>query len=530
MLNYQLSPEEQMLQNQQLLFSPNTDFGRVSMGQAPQPEMQQATQQVVASDPAIEQQSGAADIMNSANLDAAGSIGEQVKAQQVADPKGFSYQTQGATDTQALGEGLFAFGLSMLMGSSKPGGSWDQSLGQSLGEGFKMFKAATNRQKRVENIPYLEKQGFTKESIDMYLETGDNRHLIKGDKEENYMDTKVVDGQMYAFDKRDPAGTMKPVATNGQKINKTVDLGDRVIIQYNNGSSEIVSKGMTPGQAAKAEGGGGGRGKGIGDIKVLQLPGENGGLAQTIYVQQNKDGEWFTLSGDYVDPSVMRTPGVKVSSEAEYNKQFEKTSEGRTSEVKSANIAHQNILSAETLLNSGSSFWDPTRMIPGADAHTNEGIFRNAKSVMMVDQYSNMAGVAGASVKTEEALLSSIPEPTATVKQKVEWAKKYNDYTLKVANATIEDLKSRGKEVPGQWYEARDAAEAFKKKLGTYKSTGWGGKAEVEGEGSGSGTKTGKVQPVRAPLRDASNAANNPWAASAMAKEAPKGDFRKLWE
>lgn len=432
-LNYQDPFEQQMqeLQSLQASYDPTTDFGRVSMGDAPVAQTQPEAQ--------VEGQADAAAIMNEANLSAAGDIGQVTR-----DMSKYAYTSQGATDNEAMGEGLFAFGLAMLAAASKPGGNFGASLAAGLGAGAQGFTGALNRNKRFENREALEKKGFTQESIDAYIQSGDNKSLVKAPVT-NFMKTKEMGGVMYEYDERDPASTMKPIATGPRQLKSSVDLGDKVQLHYTDGSTEYQNKGISASDRAKAA---------AAERKAAASNSGSKWEEKMVEWQDPETGDFKTMSvyADTKNPGVyastMGSPiqlpeNAKFTSEAQMNKRTQDRYKAQDEAGLLGNTIAATAQHTADLLGTDVNFYDPTRLLPYTPSGDRQKLLENAKSNLMVNQYSNMPGVAGASVQTEQQIIRAIPNPTDTPEVKANWAKKKLAYDEQVLEATIRRQNER---------------------------------------------------------------------------------------
>lgn len=454
-LNYQDPYEQQkaVLQGLGETYAPNTDFGRVSMGQAPE---QPAPEQV-------QQQADTASIMDASNIEAAQGVGEAVR-----DARTYAYTTQGATDSEALGEGMFAFGLAMLANASQPGADFGASLAAGLGQGSKAFTGALNRNKRYENREALEAKGFTQESIDAYIASGDNKQLVKGEVK-NYMKTKEMNGQLYQYDERDPAGTMQLAQSGPRQIKSSVDLGDRVEVHYTDGTSEVKSKGMTAAQKAKAYNDGKKAEQGASKPKweptmvEWQDPETKQFKTISVYADVNNPGVYSDMNGNAI-----RLPeGAKPTSEAQWNTRNDKRYKAQDEAALVANNIANTTAAVADILGTDVGFYDVSRFLPYTESADNAEKAKQSRSTMMVSQYSSMPGVAGASVQTEKEIINSMPPVTASSEVKAVWAKKKLSYDEKVLSATIRQHEERYGYVDPSLTSALDAVKQQKEQLNT---------------------------------------------------------------
>lgn len=425
--------QQQVLQGLSDAFVPATDFGRVSMGMAPQ--FQEAAQQ----------QEEVASTMNQANIDAAGDIGQTVQQQQVQAPQAFQYTTKGATDTEALGEGMFAFGLAMLANASQPGANFGGALAAGLQNGATTFSGALNRNKRFENIKALEDKGFTQESIDAYIKTGDNKQLVKNPTPKNFMKTKEMNGVMYEYDERNPAATMREITRGPKQIKSSVDLGDRVQVHYTDGSSEFQQKGMSSADRARLSvanrkaAAGDSKPKWEKELIEWQDPETKEFKTMSVFTDANNPGTFVNMQG-----MPMELPkGAQLTSEPQLVRRTENRYKAQDEAAKLGNTISSTAAATADLLGTDVNFYRVDRFIPMTDKAKAQEVLTNAKSALMVNQYANMAGVAGASAATEKQLIDSIPSPTAAPETKANWAKKKLAYDERVLNATISQQQQR---------------------------------------------------------------------------------------
>lgn len=167
----------------------------------------------------------------------------------------FSWSVSPATDSEAIGEGLFVFGLKLLASSSRPGATFGEGLAEGLAAGTDRFMGALNRNKRFENIEKLQEKGYNDESIDSYLMSGDSKVLSK-DPVEKKQEMKIteVNGVKYSYDPRDPANTMVALGKSIRVPVKEVRLGDKVEVWYNDGTMEVKPIAKTPGTGGSGSG------------------------------------------------------------------------------------------------------------------------------------------------------------------------------------------------------------------------------------------------------------------------------------
>lgn len=458
--NYQ-DPLEQSTQALQGLtdpYAPTTDFGRVSMGQAPAINSEELSEEGLA----IQQQADAATTMNEANLSAAGDVGQAVR-----DNSAYAYTSQGASDSEALGEGMFAFGLAMLASASQPGTDFGASLAAGLGGGAKAFTGALNRNKRYENIAALEAKGFSQESIDAYIQSGDNKQLVKNPTT-NYMKTKEMNGQLYEYDERDPSGTMKLAQTGPRQIKSSVDLGDRVEVHYTDGSSEVKSKGMSASERARAsndakKASAGNKTKYKDVIVEWQDPETKQFQTQSVVMDENNPGVFFSIHG-----VPMKLPdNAKLTSEAQLEKRTSNRYKAQDEAINLGNTISATSMSVADIVGTDVNFYDVSRFLPYTDSSKDQERLTSAKSELMVNRYSNMSGVAGASAATEKQLIDSIPGPTASPETKANWANKYLAYNEQVLSATIRQQTERYGQADPSLTEALSQVKSQREQLTT---------------------------------------------------------------
>lgn len=515
MMNYSFGyqqPEEEQLVDP---YAATTDFGRVSMGQAPEAQAAPVTE---AQPAAVDQQAETATVMNQANIDASGDLGQAIQAQQVVDPTAFQYTSVGATDTEALGEGMFAFGLAMLAASSQPGADFGASMAQGLAAGSKTFSSALNRNKRYENIKALEEKGYTQESIDAYIQSGDNKSLVKAPTQ-NFIKTKELNGTLYQYDERNPAATMKPVQAGPKQVKGSVDLGNKVLIHYTDGSTEERDKGMTPAQAAKASGSGSGTGTGKkgkvsaidpNDIRVITSP--DGVKMGHAYPTTDKE-TGITTWHDAGTGEVLEVPrGSTFQKDPDYSSSVAGNKKSFSEAQEFGVGLSGSAKHIRTLLNSGANPYDLTRLVPRTASSEDTKTFANARSALMMGNYKSMPGIAGMSAATEKTMLETIPDETASPAVKAAWAKPLVQANIDYLENYIEQQEEFGSKVPASIKKSLDEMRALQTELDNV------GQAQP---------KATKKAPVRAP---SSNVGTPMSAYGAAAQAQPaKSDFSNLW-
>ncbi|MGL5581053.1 MAG: hypothetical protein ACRDCE_08840 [Cetobacterium sp.] len=489
--------EEQLLDP----YAPTTDFGRVSMGYAPETQA------------AVQEQADAATLLNQANFDAADELGATVQEAQVTSPTAFQYTSQGATDNEALGEGMFAFGLAMLAASSKPGADFGASLAEGLGAGSKTFFSALNRNKRFENRTALEEKGFTQESIDAYIQSGDNKALVKNPVQ-NFMKTKELNGVMYEYDERNPAGTMKEITRGPKQVKGSVDLGNKVLIHYTDGTTEERDKGLTPGAAARGSGSGSGgkpaKPKWTEGLVEYKDPETGAMKVMTVQYDANTDPaerQYLDIQGK---PLVM-PEGGRFTSETQQRLRSEARGKAESSTGALGTGVAGVVQNINNLNSNAVHLLSPSRFVPYSEAWNKSNAADVAKSALMVQQYSTMPGVAGASVQTEEALIKAIPDKFTSEEGIAEWSLTRLEYDKSVIKATIRQQERQYDYVDPALEDALKSIE--------------NAEANLRVKLIDLRKPKEKVKPVRAPSSNVSPGSSQAAAAAADAGQ----DFSSLW-
>ncbi|MGL5964464.1 MAG: hypothetical protein ACRCZ2_08750 [Fusobacteriaceae bacterium] len=425
--NYEDPYEQQMAQLQGLTqpYQANTDFGRVSMGQAPQ------SQEVA------QNQADTANVMNEANFDAAGDVGQAARDMSV-----YEYTSEGADDTQALGEGMFAFGLSMLMNASQPGANFGSALAAGVSEGSKAFGGALNRNKRFENREALEKKGFTQESIDAYIKTGDNKALVKGEggksewtapNSDGYMTNKFTGEVKQAYSKGGDADWSSPTAA-GWSINSKTGETKQVHAPTGRGGS---------GGGGSGSGGSGSSGKPKWTTELYEYRNKDGvrQLKEYTYDSNAHPSERQYFEGANAVPSLPEGGRFRSEAQQRLDANNEAASDKETSKL--ANLTGASAENAGLMMSNTVGLLDPTQLWPYGESGKKAATFDLAAASLSVQKYSSMTGVAGASVKTEEQLIKEQPTRTSDPEVVARWVNKRLNYDRTVLEATIRQQESR---------------------------------------------------------------------------------------
>lgn len=172
----------------------------------------------------------------------------------------FSWGISPATDSEAIGEGLFAFGLKMLASSSRPGANFGEGLAEGLAAGSERFMGALNRNKRYENIEKLQEMGYNDPSINDWLLGGDNKTLSKAEVK----DDKIFNVNNVAY-RYDPVTQKAVPLTEGpseaDKHIANAKVVNGVLVAYDPASRSWKPVYGTPNQG-KGSGSGTGSGSG----------------------------------------------------------------------------------------------------------------------------------------------------------------------------------------------------------------------------------------------------------------------------
>lgn len=116
------------------------------------------------------------------------------------------------------------------------------NTGEGMQGAFSAVAENENRAHRFKQVDYLESQGYNPKDIDSFIRTGDYKSLVKNKAAWQAAGAGIIFNPSTGEYKRlTGAG-----GTSGRIIDKTVDLGDRVLIQYADGTKEEQPKGDKP--------------------------------------------------------------------------------------------------------------------------------------------------------------------------------------------------------------------------------------------------------------------------------------------
>lgn len=192
---------------------------------------------------------------------------------------GFTHAKRDYSDTNSLFQGLLAGGVAVL-GAALMGGN-KQDLGAAFFmAGTHQFGKAINESARYKNIESLTKQGFTPQSIEQYITTG-NREDLKKHEIEDWKEYPDGSGRMYRTLPDGSAEVMKgnpkyepiDIKEGWQTVRKfynphygfqknqdqtdvqiVLDTGDQAKANYNATLARNAPKGTTPRQSVNSKG------------------------------------------------------------------------------------------------------------------------------------------------------------------------------------------------------------------------------------------------------------------------------------